>query len=227
MFEDNERKRARLCTLLKVSRAVAVPVQDHAPALNALPQFFTSEGIELLVCDHRLFEHGDYAPYFGAQAVAASYQCGIGGIVLTAYERNDADESLRLSRRWIPALLHSSELNADTLRDALVQADSEVRAKQLPRERIPHRTIMTVRGVESRGTNNVVKVLISQWDSSKEVGFPLKLVPTKFRAAVKPGALLIAEVNIEAARQEDLYFDKFELPKPDVLKKAKTLFGRP
>ncbi|MEN9575247.1 MAG: hypothetical protein RL514_3102 [Verrucomicrobiota bacterium] len=86
---------------------------------------------------------------------------------------------------------------------------------------------MTVKSVEPRGTSKVVKVMMSQWDATTEVGFPLDLVPKKLQAAVKPGNMLIAEVNIEAARQEDLYFDKFELPDADVLKKAKALFGRP
>ena len=39
--------------------------------------------------------------------------------------------------------------------------------------------------------------------------------------------MLIAEVNIEAARQEDLFFDNFELPDANVLKKAKTILSRP
>jgi hypothetical protein len=45
--------------------------------------------------------------------------------------------------------------------------------------------------------------------------------------AAKPGSLLIAQVNIDAARQEDLFFDEFELPNPDALKKAKSVLGRP
>ncbi len=74
VFEDNERKRERLCGFVKMCHGVAVPVTGHAPKINALPDFFSAEKIELLVCDHRLFEHGDYAPYFGAQAVAESYR---------------------------------------------------------------------------------------------------------------------------------------------------------
>ncbi len=106
-------------------------------------------------------------------------------------------------------------------------ADKEVREHQVPIERTPHRTIMTVKRIEQRGDSKVVKVMMSQWDGTQEVGFPIDLVPKKFQAAVKPGNLLIAEVNIEAARQEDLFFDKFELPDADVLKKAKSLFDRP
>jgi hypothetical protein len=86
---------------------------------------------------------------------------------------------------------------------------------------------MTVKSIEPRGTSKVVKVMMSQWDATQEVGFPLDLVPKELQAAVKPGNMLFAEVNIEAARQEDLYFHNFELPDADVLKRAKTLFGRP
>ena len=227
VFEDNDRKRDRLCGLVKLCHGIAVPVTGRAPGLKALPEFYASEKIQLLVCDHRLFEHGDYASYFGAQAVAESYHLGVGGIVLTAYGKNDADDSLRRNRRWIPALVHSTELTPVTLQAALLQADREVREHLPSTERIPHRTIMTVRHIEPHGATKVVKVIMSQWSAEQEVGFPLDLVPVKFRSAVKPGKMLIAQVNIEAARQEDLFFDQFELPNDNVLKKAKAIFGRP
>ncbi|MSU58981.1 MAG: hypothetical protein EXS35_12580 [Pedosphaera sp.] len=226
ILEDNDRKRDRLCGLIKLCRAVPVPVVGHAPQLNALPEFLSTERIDLLVCDHRLFEHGDYAPYYGAQAVERSYHAGVGGVVQTAYERNDAEISLRRSRRWIPALVHSKELTHVTLNAALLQADQEVREKRPTLERIPHRTIMTVRRVELHGATKVVKVVMSQWSAEQEVGFPLDIVPVKMRSSVAPFKMLIAQVNIEAASQEDLFFENFELPNPDVLKKAQSLFGR-
>ncbi len=227
VFEDSDSKRDRLCSLVRLCRGVPVPAIQHAPKLNALRDYFKAEQIELLISDHRLFEHHDYATYCGAQAVAESYHLGVGGIVLTAYGRNDADSSIRRSRRWIPALLHSKELTPASLQSALLLADQEVRKHRVQRDRIPHRAIMTVQQVEQRGDTKIVKVMMSQWNAAQEVGFPLDLVPKKFQAAVKPGNMLIAEVNIEAARQEDLFFDKFELPDADVLKKAKSLFGRP
>jgi hypothetical protein len=227
VLEDNDQRRDQLCGLVKLCRGVPVPSVGHAPDFRALPDYFAKERIDLLVSDHRLYERRDYATYCGAQAVAESYRHGVGGIVLTAYEPKDADDSLRLSRRWIPALLHSKELTHESLRVALLAADKEVRERHVPVERLPHRTIMTVKRIEQRGTSKIVKVMMSQWDAAQEVGFPLELVPKKLQAAVKPGNMLIAEVNIEAARQEDLYFDKFELPNAEALKKAKTLFVRP
>jgi hypothetical protein len=228
IFEDDQRNRERLSGLVNLCGGVAVPVDPPAPSLNRLLAYFTKQRINLVICDHHLSQRGDYAPYFGAQAVAESYGHGVGGILVTAYERDDAELSLRRFRRRIPALIRSpDDLSRVKLQTALLQAENEVQQHQLTRERVPHRTIMTVLRVDDRGASKIVKVMMSQWDSEQEVGFPLDLIPAKLRMAAKPGSLLIAQVNIDAARQEDLFFDEFELPNPDALKKAKSILGRP
>jgi CheY-like chemotaxis protein len=228
IFEDNPRNRERLSDMVTRCGATAFPVAGPAPQLNGLKSFLEQQSIHMVVCDHHLSQQRDYAPFLGAQAVAQCYMLGIAGILVTAFENTDAESSLRMFRRHIPALVRSPEdLDRAHLESALLSADKEVREKRPPLERIPHRTIMTVKRIESHGTYKVVKVMMSQWDAEQEVGFPLELLPKAIQAAAKPGNMLIAEVNIEAARQEDLYFDKFELPNADVLEKAKTLFVRP
>jgi len=228
ILEDNPINRDRLSGMVKLCGGIPVPVDGPAPKLTSLKAFFTFQDIQLVICDHHLSEKGDYAPYYGAQAVAESYRHGIGGILVTAFEQDDAELSLRRFRRHIPALIRSPEdFERGKLQAALLQADREVRGHLPSLERTPHRTIMTVRHVEPRGPNRIVKVMMSQWDSDQEVGFPIDIVPESLHVAVKPGSMLIAEVNIEAARQEDLYFDKFELPNSDALKKAKSLFNHP
>lgn len=227
IFEDNPTNRDRLAEMVTRCGGVAVPVEGPAPKLAQLKKFYTSQDIQLVICDHHLSQQSDYANYYGAQAVAESYRHGIGGILVTAYERDDAEFSLRLYRRQIPALIRSpGDLDKAHLQTALLQAENEVQQNQLTRERVPHRTIMTVLNVDKRGTSKIVKVMMSQWNSTQEVGFPLDLIPLKLRTFAKSGNMLIAQVNIEAARQEDLFFDKFELPNPNVLKKAKAIFDR-
>lgn len=228
IFEDNPRNRERLSDMVTRCGATALPVDGPTPKLNGLKSFLAQQNVQMVVCDHHLSQQRDYAPFLGAQAVAQCYTLGIAGILVTAFENNDAESSLRMYRRHIPALVRSPEdFDRAHLEFALLSAYKEVRENEPPLERIPHRTIMTVKRIEPRGNSMVVKVMMSQWDAEQEVGFPLELVPRKIQTAVKPGNMLIAEVNIEAARQEDLYFDKFELPNADVLKKAKTLFVRP
>lgn len=227
IFEDDATNRDRWTSMVNLCGGTPLPVADRAPSLKNLGTFFKTKKITMLMCDHHLFERGDYAGYYGAEAVAASYRSGIGGILVTAFERDDAELSLRKFRRWIPALINSPKLTLNNLGAALLQADREVRQQAPTRERVPHRTIITVRRIEKRAAHKIVKVMMSQWNAAVEVGFPLEMVPEKIRPAVAPGTLLIAQVNVEAARAEDLYFDQFELPENDVLDKAKALFGRP
>ena len=228
VFEDNPRSRERLSDMVTRCGAIALPVDGSVPKLIDLKTYLDAHQINMVVCDHHLSQQKDYAPFLGAEAIAECYNLGIAGILVTAFEQADAESSLRFFRRHIPALVRSPEdLDRANLEAALLYADREVREKLPSRERIPHRTIMTIQHIEIRGSTKVVKVVMSQWGTSQEVGFPLNLVPKDYRSTVKPGNLLIAQVNIEAARQEDLFFDKFELPDANALQKAKTIFGLP
>jgi len=225
IFEDNPRNRERLSDMVNRCGATAFPVVGPTPQLDGLSAFLAANRISMVVCDHHLSQRNDYAPFLGAEAIAKCYSLGTPGVLVTAFESADAESSLRLFRRRIPVLIRDpQELDRIHVESALLRADREVRDQRPDIERIPHRTIMTVRHVEPRGPNRIVKVMMSQWDADQEIGFPLDLVPKNLHLAVKPGSMLIAEVNIEAARQEDLYFDKFELPNSDALKKAKSLF---
>jgi hypothetical protein len=174
----------------------------------------------MVICDHRLFEHGDYARYSGAAAVAASYRSGRGGVLVTAFEKEDAELSIREYRRWIPVLIHATELKRPLLEAALLQADREAREHLPTRQRLPYRAIMTIKNLVARGDKTVVKVVMSQWNPDFEVGFPLHMLPEPLRASAVPGNMLIAQVNLEAEHAEDLFFDSFERPDLDVLQKS-------
>lgn len=224
ILEDDPTNRDRLSSFVTMSGGIPIPVSPPAPALDNLERYLTCENISMVVCDHRLFER-NYACYTGAAAVAVSYRSGRGGVLVTSFEVDDAETSIREYRRWIPALVQATELRPPLFESALLQADREVREKSPSRERMPYRTIMTVRGVVQKGAKKVVKVMMSQWDPRTEVGFPLDMLPEGMQAVVAPGMILIAQVNVEAARAEDLFFDRFETPDPDVLQKSKTLFG--
>jgi CheY-like chemotaxis protein len=227
IFEDNPRNRERLSDMVRRCGAIALPVNGPAPALNGLKAFLKTQQADLVVCDHHLSQKDDYAPFLGAEAVAKCYELGIAAILVTAFENTDAESSLRVFRRRIPALIRSPDnFDRTHVEAALLQAEKEVHENNPSRERVPHRAVMTVQRIEQHASTKIVKVMMAQWNAGLEVGFPLELVPTAFQSHVKPGKLLIAEVNIGAERQEDLFFDKFELPDAKILKKAETVFGR-
>jgi hypothetical protein len=227
ILEDSPTNRDRLSDLVKSIGGIPIPASPRAPKLDHLELFFKNENISMVICDHRLFEHGSYANYSGAEAVAISYKSGLGGVLVTSWEKEDAESSIREYRRWIPSLIHSTNLKRETLITALIEADKEARQNILGKRRIPYRTIMTIQRIINIGSDKVVKVVMSQWDINKEVGFPFRLIPSSLHKYIEPGRMLIAQVNIEANREEELYFDKFEIPDANVLKKTQTYFNNP
>jgi hypothetical protein len=227
VFDDNPVNRERLSDCIRSQGGEPIEVSPRAPSsLNLLEDFYRLKRVSLIACDHRLFD-GNYANYYGAQAVAESYRHGRGGVLITAYENYDADHSIREYRRWIPVLLHATDIKPSGLGEALLQADREVRQHLVPQHREPFRTIMTIKQLIPKGNATIVKVVMSQWNPHVEVGFPLNMVPKEMQASVSPGNMLIAQVNICAARAEDLYFDQFELPDPNALRKSKAFFNNP
>jgi hypothetical protein len=227
ILEDNPTNRGRLSDLVKMTGGIPVPASPYAPIFNDFDKFLRREMISMVICDHRLFEHGNYADYTGAKAIAESYRCGCGGVLVTSWENTDAESTIREYRRWIPSLIHSSDLRLDTLVPALLEADREVKQRIIGKNRIPYRTIMTIQRVVNRGTDKIVKVVMGQWNIDEEIGFPLRLIPKSIQANIIPGNMLIAQVNIDATRAEELFFDEFEIPDADVLKKSQTFFNHP
>ncbi len=84
-----------------------------------------------------------------------------------------------------------------------------------------YRTIMTIRRVKHAAGGPAIRVIMGQWHPGAEVEIPLRLVPESMRAHAQGiGNMLIAQVNIEAQRSEDLVFSDFELPDSECVRAA-------
>lgn len=226
ILEDDSRNRVRLSALVKITGGI--PVADScAPKFSEIDNYLMKENISMMICDHRLFEHAHYANYTGAMAIAACYKSGRGGVLVTSWEKEDAETTIREYRRWIPSLVHSTDLGPETLVAALNEADKEARQKIPAKNRKPYRTLLTVQRIIETGQGKIVKVVMSQWNINEEVGFPINLITPGLHAKIEPGDMLIAKVNIEAKRAEELYFDEFEIADPDVLKKSQHYINHP
>src|ERR1041385_9236009 len=184
ILEDDANNRDRLADLVTASGFDPLLVVPKAPALNDLQSYLDNKQVEMIVCDHRLFEKGAYANYTGAAAVAANYQAKRGGVLITAYENRDAEDSIRRFRRWIPELIHATELSKTALTLALSRAQEEVLRQRLAPQRIPYRTIMTVTDMVGRTAAPIVRVVMAQWDPGVEVGFPLSMMPEVLHSSV-------------------------------------------
>ena len=92
-------------------------------------------------------------------------------------------------------------------------------AKDLDRLYGAYRTIMTIRSIN----DNDMKVMMTQYDPEKEVTVPMDIIPDRIRFILKPDMMLIAMVNIQVEKDEDLFFYDFELIDEDTLERARTI----
>jgi len=227
VFEDNANQRERYAGTIQSLGMEPVRV-DTPPHFSEIESFLTENGITGVISDHRLTE-GHYADYLGAQLLKVCYGLHVGAVLLTSYTKLDSNTTLRIHRRWLPCVI-----NADLLQDprvelmtALEQVDAEVRQGQLPKQREPFRAVMSITRTETVANRQMVRVLIGQWNPAQEVAFPLEMVPSEMRHRIKTDELLVAQVNLDAENQEDLYFENFELPDADTYRESQAFFDHP
>lgn len=227
VFDDYPNGRERWSDTIRVMGLEPFPV-NQAPPLSAIAEFLESNQISEVISDHRLSERR-YANYSGAELVKACYMAKVGAVLLTNWTRQDADTTLRTHRRWLPIVIDTQQMDVPNaeVRAALKQADEEVRQGLIPRQREPFRTVMSVARIDTLAGREIVRVLMGQWKPNQEVGFPLDMIPEAIRKVVKPNGLLIAQVNLDAERVEDLYFDNFELPDLDAFSNSQAFFDHP
>jgi hypothetical protein len=177
---------------------------------------------DAVVCDHRL-RPGGYAPFDGAEAVASFTDAQIPAILLTTYDKIDADVSIRLWRDRIPVLLSREDADPMGMRSAIELCVREV-SGDLPSSRRPWQALVQVRAVDEESGRQVVDAIIPSWRPLEAVRFPAELLPEALRGSVQPGDVLIAEVNIGAERHEDLFLRGFRRAPEPV---PEDLFGAP
>jgi hypothetical protein len=227
IVDDNERMRERFADFVRAKGFEPFVFEGRLNSVSSLVSEAKRQGAVYAVCDHRLFER-NYATFFGAEAVAGFYDSHlIAPLLVTGYENADSETTIRVHRRKIPSLLHSRDVTPDTIANGLNAARLETIEGLLPPEREPCPAIMSVTDLLPQTRDTLVRVIVAQWRPDAEVGFPLSMIPDAMRCHVRAGSLLRAEINVDAARAEDLYFVNFSLPNADDVKKADINFDRP
>ena len=191
-------------------------VIQHQRAYNKpldLVREIRSRKAHAVVCDHRLAFAG-MAGFTGAEIAAALYDEKIPCILVTTYADQDYDVSIRKYRRKVPVLLKRSDANKETIRGGIDSCCQELYGDR-PLTRKPHSTIMTIKEIALEGGEKVVDVIIPAWDHREAVRFPADLIPNSLK--IKKGLWLIADVNIGAEKEDDLYFENFRLAPEPVL----------
>lgn len=190
-------------------------VRTELSSLSNLLDWIAEENVQGVVCDQQL-RHRSAAEFDGAEAVVALMERRIPAVLVTTYSRS-ADDSIRLRRDKIPALLLRGDLDAESLLSSLRISFDELEG-HLGTARKAHRVLVRIADVVTIDGAPMAEAILPSWEPSTSVRFPLSLIPEEIRLPGEEikGARYMAQVNIGAERLEDLYFRDFERgPDPD------------
>lgn len=209
IVDDNADSRRHLARITSLAGYEPAPLENHFPQVGDLIHAIRMIGAGRALCDNRLRE-GNYAGFDGALAVDALYRESFPAILVTDYTTPDIN-SIRLYRRRIPVLVPGSELRPQSIAQGFEQIDQEVIQKQPPLSRRPRRAFVEVDELVEGPRGRLLTAFVPRWREHEAIVIPEELVPTDIRASLRKGSILIASINTEAERSEDLFFEDFEL----------------
>jgi hypothetical protein len=153
------------------------------------------------------------AQFTGAATIAKLYdRQRIAPLLVTTWEKQDADTTIRLYRRKVPVLLSAEDFdNPEVIRGCFDASENEVIRGRIPPERRAWRTAVQIEDRDDKSNIKVVDALVPGWNPDAKVTFPLDLIEPELRDLATPGQVFFAMVNIGAERDEDLFFGDFEL----------------
>jgi hypothetical protein len=207
--DDNPEYRAQKSQLIELAGFQAVPLPGQYADVNAFLHALGNSGASALVCDHKLSE-GNYAGFQGVEAVAHLYGSVTPALLVTDYVDSDLKYSIRKYRKRVPVLIRGSEMRPKVIRAGIEAWEKEVIHKEIPVARRPRRTFVVIDEIASPGNGSMYTVFIPRWREHEAVSLPVDSIADDVRLGLKKGSILIASVNTEAERIDDLYFENFE-----------------
>jgi CheY-like chemotaxis protein len=211
IVDDNAEHRAGLSRRARLAGFDPVPFEAQYSSVQELVETIKGANVYGVLCDHRLQE-GNYAGFYGAEAVAALYDAIVPALLVTDYSAVDADGTIRRFRRRIPVVMSTAEVDPDAIVFALEYCDREVRRQEVPLSRRPRRSIVLIDDIREGPTGKQVIAFVPQWKADQAVSFPLTLVPEALQGHLKHDGMLLASVNVDAEAGDELFFENFELP---------------
>jgi hypothetical protein len=208
VVDDNAYAREAMAECVIDASLKPIIIDESLPSMKVFIQKLIAEPDAAAIFDHHLMP-GNYAVFTGAEAVASLYQHRFPALLVTAWSSADID-NIRRFRRFIPTLIQSGDAEADTITHGLQQCLQEFDGRYAP-ERKPWRTLVRVEDISRESKIALVNAVIPAWNPNQVVRFPLDLVDRKYHEIVNTGIRFFAQVNIGAVRQDDLFFEKFEL----------------
>jgi len=178
------------------------PIVDLSTCVNDIMRHANAA-----ICDHHLTKLHNYSTILGSTLVAKMYQSKFPAILCTRFNSASMDE-IRPYRRYIPALLNPTNLEAEVVETQIKICIGEFNGKYL-NHREPWRAFVRVEDVEpgNQGVNSYFYAAVPSWDPNQMIKLFIKDIPATIRSTIKPGKRLHAKVNLGAEHEDDIYFD--------------------
>lgn len=221
IFDDAPNMRETLREAVEDANMIPLVQESPIPPLETCIEQIKRQSPAAAIFDDHLSAIGNYATFTGVEAVKRLYLLAIPFVFVTTYPNVD---SMKLDRQYIPQITKPEILAPDTIIQTIDYCKKEFQGIYSP-ERKPWRTLIRV--VEIDKEENIVYVIVPNWDLNEKVRLPLSGLgfSKQHLALLKPDVRFFAKVNIDAENYDDLYFKDFEPPKPLKKKYADLIYS--
>jgi CheY-like chemotaxis protein len=217
IVDDDKQARESLAEMLELLEFNVFLVDSSFDNIGELSQYIRDNS-QATICDHRL--GSGLASFTGSQLMPLLYESKFPSILMSQYTETDINVSIRKYRHQIPVLLERGELVdinivANKLKNGFETCSQEFQGIMSSARR-PHRALIRVIDITTDSGEDVAEVFVPDWNRHHAVRFPVSQIPDDLLATVKiqlgnnQDSWLIARVNTEAEKSEDLYFTLFE-----------------
>jgi CheY-like chemotaxis protein len=226
IVDDEKQARETLAETLELVGFETFIVEDSFTEVEALAEYIQANA-QAVICDHRLSDRG-LAPFTGSELMPSLYNNKFPSLLITQYTETDINVSIRRYREVIPVVLERDDLVdlfdldiiANKVNKGFETCSNEFQGIMSSARR-PHRTLIHVIDITTDSDEEVAEVFVPSWNRHRAVRFPVSQIPDDLLATLKSqlkqkkDAWLIARVNTEAKKADDLYFTLFE-PAPEL-----------
>ena len=221
IVDDEEKARRQLAETLELVGFETFIVENSFDEVDTLVQHI-QQNAQAVICDYQLSTHG-LASFKGSELMPSLYTSKFPAILITQYNEHEINDSIRKYRDKIPVILERHDLIA--LYDINIVADKINKSFEtceqefqgiMSSARRPHRTLVHIVDIITDSGEEFVKVFVPSWNRHHAVRFLASQIPDALLTNVKlqlkksNDSWLIARVNTEAEKSDDLYFILFE-----------------
>jgi len=226
IVDDEQQARETLAETLELVGFETFIVEKSFNEVKTLAEYIQANA-QAVICDHRLSDRG-LASFTGSELMPSLYSNKFPSLLITQYTETDINVSIRKYRESIPVVLERDDLVdlfdlniiADKVKRGLETCSKEFQGIMSSARR-PHRTLVHVIDITTDSNEEVAEVFVPSWNRHRAVRFPVSQIPENLLDTLKSqlkqekDSWLIARVNTEAEKSDDLYFTLFE-PAPEL-----------